>query len=255
MNKARYTVGILLLLAAAAQADVVYQDSFDGDGLGTNAGIGGGAAQTQGGGSWGDDGDATYNNTGTSFSDSALLYSTNSFQSAGGVELTVNYTCKSVATAGRNLFGFGLLADASSWSAVDDNSPFAELSSVYSIGVNLITESGVPVGLNFADESTVTTLDGDAIGAGTDREVVIRVEDDGIGGADWTLSIAGTEQGSGNIASFDFTKSFSFAAYGQDNERTKIINSVSLEAIPEPAALTLVGLAGFGFLWLKRRFG
>jgi hypothetical protein len=252
MKKIAWALILGLLVAGGAQAALLYSDTFDNDGLDTNTGTGGGATQTTGGGTWSDDGDATYNNTGTGYADSSLLYSVNSFQSDGGFELTVNYTCDSVATFGRNLFGFGLLADASSWTATDDDNPFAEQAAVYSIGVNLIDESGVPVGLNFADGSTVTTLDSDAIGAGTDRELVIRVEDDGNGGAEWTLSIDGTKEGSGNIASFDFTKSFSFAAYGQDDERTKVINSVSLTSIPEPATIGMLGLGAIVMLAIRK---
>jgi hypothetical protein len=256
MRKIVGLLSVCLLAAGVAEAEIVYQDTFDGDGITVNTnGIGGGATQTTGGGTWADDGNATYANTGTGYADSSLLYSLSSFQSDGGFELTVNYTCDSVATIGRNLFGFGLLADASSWSAVDDDNPFAEQTTVYSIGVNLITEAGVPVGLNFANESTITTLDSDAIGAGTDRAVVIRVEADGNGGADWTLSIDGAPEGSGNIASFDFSKSFSFAAYGQDDERSKIINSVTLNAIPEPATIGMLGLGAILTLLIRRYTG
>ncbi|WP_372797843.1 Ig-like domain-containing protein, partial [Pontiella sp.] len=223
----------------------IYRDFFDGDGLDVNtAGVGGGAANTtlNSPASWSDDGDATYS-AGGNYQDAALLYSTNAFQSTGGFELTVYYTCNNVATSGRNLFGFGLLEDAGSFS--QNSSPFAEVASVYSIGVNLITESGVPRGLNFTDGSTVTALDGATFTAGAATPVVIRIEADGIGGADWSYSIDGTMEAAGHLDRFDFSRSFHFAAYGQDNERTKIIHSVELERLPEPGRYA-VWAAGFG---------
>ncbi|MDF7826521.1 Ig-like domain-containing protein [Pontiellaceae bacterium B12227] len=228
--------GSLTSTVVAVEIEVtslIYWDRFDHDGLDVNpGGVGGGATSKtlSSPSSWSDNGDATFS-AGGNYQDASLLYSTNAYQSAGGFELTVHYTCSNVGTYGRNLFGFGLLEDAGSHSV--NSNPFVELSNVYSIGVNLIAEGSFNVGLNFADGLTKTSLDSAAIGAGTDRPVVIRVESDGGGGADWSYSVAGVEKGSGNIATFDFSRSFHFAAYGQDNERTKIIHSVALKLLPE----------------------
>ncbi len=214
----------------------VYLERFDNDGLGTNGcGVGGGAVcmVLDAGGSWQDNGNAVFS-SGTSFNDAALLYSSNSFVSAGGFELTVHYTCSSVETVGRNLFGFGLLEKAADLAV--NSSPFGELDSVYSLGVNIINEPGINVGLNFANGSTNTALDTAAIGAGTNRAVVIRVAADGAGGADWSYSAAGEEQASGRLETFDFSRSFHFAAYGQDNEQTKIIHAVELLRLDEPGS-------------------
>jgi hypothetical protein len=212
----------------------VYLDRFDNDGLDVNTnGVGGGAGRTvlDAGADWQDNGDATFS-SGTSYLDAALLYSTNAFQSAGGFELTVYYTCNSVTTAGRNLFGFGLLESATNHTA--SGNPFGALTNVYSLGVNIINEAGINVGLNVADGVSKTALDTAVMGAGTARPVVLRVEADGDGGADWRYSVAGVHRNSGHLETFDFSKRFNFAAYGQDDERTKIIHAVMLDAILAP---------------------
>ena len=256
MNKITPILTATLMAASAASAaTIVYADDFDNDGLGTNTGVGGGLSATNGGGNWVENGDAAYNNSGTSFNDSSLIYSTNAFQSDGGFELTVNYTASNTNTeSGRNIFGFGLMEDASSWTAANDNSPVGELASVYSIGVHVTRE--VNRGLNFADGSTLTQLDaaGNIFPSATSTPVVISVLADGLGGADWSYSINGSEIDSGNIASFDFSKSFNFVAYAQDNEVAKSLQSVSLAAIPEPSSYALLaGLLGLSCVMLRRR--
>ncbi len=253
-----------LLVACAAQAQtIIYADDFDNDTLATNTGsgaVGGGAASTtlEGPSSWSDDGDATFDGVGGSGAGrSALLYSLNDFQSNGGFELTVHYSSDDLSDVGRNLFGFGLLENADTFSVASD-SPFAEVAGVYSIGVNINAESLLNRGLNFANGSTVTALDESGTNqqfiAGSSIPVLIRITPDGVGGADWTYSINGVTEASNNIASFDFSKSFHFAAYGQDNDQTKIINSVSLVSVPEPGTFALLGgLLALTSVMLRRR--
>ncbi len=247
---------VMLLTGAAHAQTVVYSDTFNDGVLGTNPDIGGGLSATNGGGNWAESGGSVnYNNSGTSFNDSSLIYSSNSFQSDQGFELTVYYTASNTNTeGGRNIFGFGLMEDANSWTAAGDDSPVGELSDVYSIGVHVTQE--IRRGLNFANGTTLTQLHsaGNIFPSATSTPVVIRVEADGLGGADWSYSIDGSEASSGNIASFDFSKSFNFVAYGQDNEVGKSIQSVSLTAIPEPGSYALLaGLLSLCYLMIGRR--
>lgn len=217
----------------------IYRDGFDNDGLGINTnGTGGGAASValSGGAGWADSGNATYSNGDAWWENAALLYSTNSFQSYGGFELAVTYYAESINALGRNLFSFGLLESADTYSGA--NNPFVKAATAYGIGANVIFHSNTAQtrGLWLADGSANTLLDASGtvqqFVAGENTPVVLRVETDGTGGADWRYSINGFEEAAGHIESFDFSRSFHFAAYGQDNEHVKRLASVTLTPLP-----------------------
>jgi hypothetical protein len=253
-------IGILTLLGLTlgAQAEVVYLDSFDNDGLGTNDGTGGGASSISlyGGASWSDNGNATYANAGTNFRNASLLISDSIFQSDDGFQVSVTYYSDGIINDGRSLFSFGLLEDASNYSG--NVNPFVNSTSSYGIGANVIYHDATSAtrGLWFADGTSNTLLDASGTEqefvASANTEVIMSVLSDGSGGADWSYSIAGVTEASGNIAVFDFSKSYNFAAYGQDDNDVKRITSVSIEAIPEPTVLAMLGLSGFGMLILRR---
>jgi hypothetical protein len=225
------------LLAGAVQAALVYQDIFDNDGLNTNTNAGGAASSItlDGTASWSDNGNATYSNGGTAWTYAALLYSDSSFQSDGGFELAVTYYAESIASSGRNILSFGLLESASTYSV--NSNPFVQSNagSTRGIGANVIlhSTSSQTRGLWVADgDGAHTLLDASGTSqqfiAGTATPVIMSVTPDGTGGADWSYSINGVEEATGNIASFDFTKSYHFVAYGQDNEHDKRIDKVEL---------------------------
>ncbi|WP_168442093.1 Ig-like domain-containing protein [Pontiella desulfatans] len=248
-NSAPATVSIQISLP------LIYQDGFDNDGLDINTnGTGGGAASVDlgGGAGWADGGTATYSNGDAWWENAALLYSTNSFQSYGGFELAVTYYAESINVQGRNLFSFGLLESADSYSGA--NNPFVKATTAYGIGANVIlhSNSSQTRGLWLANGSSNTLLDASGtvqqFVAGENTPVVLRVETDGAGGADWRYSINGFEEATGHIDSFDFSRSFHFAAYGQDNEHVKQLASVTLTPIPAPvpAAGYAGWIAGYG---------
>ena len=236
MNNLRIlTASISLLAGAIAHADVLYQDSFENDGLATNSGIGGGAAnRTINVHSWTDDGSANFSTVGRTYTRRAVLYSENTFQSTGGFTLTVDYYTSSVGTRGATALSFGLISDDTNLSTFGGFNPFGEESGVYSIGANLIN-TGVR-GLNFTDGTPSSLQPADFV-EGADTSVIIQLENDGSGGADWALAVGGEVRGSGNIPSFDFSQSYHFAAYGQDDAYQRRINSVKLESLGGPVVV------------------
>lgn len=263
MIKSLLALTIGPLIAGAAQgATVVYQDSFDDDGIANNSGIGGGAAnRTLAGHSWSDDGELSFNTSGTNFKNSAIAYSINSWQSDGGFELTVNYFTSSIGDTAANLLSFGLIrddVDLATVAAADSSNPFARADlGVYSIGAN-VTNGQANQGLNFVNGTAGTLLDA----SGTNQQfiansvtpVVIRIDADGSGGVDWTYSINGVTEATGNITTFDLDDSYRFAAYGQDDSFNRYISSVSLSTVPEPSSYALLaGLLGLSYVMIRRR--
>ncbi|WP_411826914.1 hypothetical protein [Luteolibacter sp. AS25] len=225
---------LLLLGGAIAHADVLYQDSFDNDGLATNAGTGGGAAnRTIQGHSWNDDGNATFSTSGTSYTRRAILYSTNTFQSDTGFVMRVNFKTGSVGSSLAHNLSFGLISSETDLSTYTGFNPFRVDTSVYSIGANVTADGGTATrGLNFADQATVTTLDQSGtrvqFQAGQTCEVTIEI---GKGGY-WCYRIDGIYEASGVLPEgFDLTKNYRVAVYGQDdNGGGKAIESIQLES-------------------------
>ena len=246
----RFSVMLLgLALAFGVQADVVYQDSFDNDTLATNTGTGGGLiARKIRQHTWTDNGTLNFLESGnTHYLNRAIAYTENSFQSTGGFELTVSYFNSDYGGASK--LAFGLVSDDTDFSTYSGQNPFT-VAAHYGFGAT--TDNGK---FTFTDGTATTTLqDGANLTLNADTDVVMRFENNGTGGADWSWSVGGVARNSGTITTFDFSKSFQFVAYGQDDQGVKRINSVVLDAIPEPAALTLVAMTGLGFLYLKRRF-
>ncbi|MGJ8634879.1 MAG: LamG domain-containing protein, partial [Luteolibacter sp.] len=234
MNYKRLSIiSAFLLIGGSAQADILYWDSFDNDGLTTNAGIGGGAAnRTIQGHSWTDDGNATFGTIGTSYTRRALLYSANTFQSDTGFTLTVKYTTGTIGKAAAHNFSFGLISTDTDISTYSGFNPFSADTGVYSIGANLTADAGeASRGLNFTDGSAVTTLDQSGtraqFKAGESSEVTIEVGLDGY----WCYRIDGEYEASGVfLDGFDFTKDYRIVVYGQDDHGGgKSIQSILLE--------------------------
>jgi hypothetical protein len=255
MKKIVGLLSVCLLAAGAAQAAIIYQDNFDNDTLATNTnGIGGGMVnRTIGTLAWSDDGDLSRSGTGSAtYTRRAIAYSQTGFQSDGGFELSVNYkidTSTGLGTAGTTL-SFGLISEDTTFSAYSGYNTFGVDTNVYSIGANVYGYGDT--GLNFTDGSTVSTVDAATFTLNAETTVFMSIVSDGSGGADWSWSIGGVDQGNGNIGTFDFSKTYHFVAYGQDDQYIVDINSVTLSAIPEPATIGMVGLGALITLLIRR---
>ncbi|MGJ8672760.1 Ig-like domain-containing protein [Rubritalea sp.] len=234
MKKTTYlTSACMAALGLTAHAGVLYQDSFDNDGLSTNNGIGGGAInRTIQAHSWTDDGDATFLTAGTSYTRRALLYSENTFQSDTGFKLTVQFTTGSVGDLAAHNLSFGLIRSNTDLSGYSGYNPFTAEASLYSIGANVTAGGGTASrGLNFSNGTTNTTLDTSGTRAqfvaGETCEVTLEI---GIGGY-WCYRINGVYESSGVLAEgFDLSQNYHVAIYGQDDHGGgKSIQSVSLE--------------------------
>ncbi|MDF7826517.1 Ig-like domain-containing protein [Pontiellaceae bacterium B12227] len=218
-----------VLLAGTAQAAVVYEDNFDNDTLGVNTnGIGGGlTSRTLRGGNhyWDDTGVLQFVTTAnTHYLNRVIAYTEDGFQSSDGFELTVNYY--NSLNTGQSKIAFGLISDDTDFSTYSGYNPFTT-ASTYGFGAT--TKDGI---LSTTDGVSSSNLHvRTALPLSTDTEVIIRFENDGFGGADWSWTVGGVAQTNGNLAVFDFSKTYHFVAYGQDDQGNKRINSVSLEAL------------------------
>ncbi|MDQ8179584.1 LamG-like jellyroll fold domain-containing protein [Pelagicoccus sp. SDUM812005] len=220
-----------------AQSSVLYQDRFDGDTLSVNtSGVGGGAVnRTIEGHSWEDDGNLSFIEAGTPYTQRALVYSQNAFQSDSGFRLTVELTTGSIGDLAAHNLSFGLVSVDTDLSSYSGYNPFQADSSVYSLGANVTLDGGAAFqGLNFTDGSTVENLDQSGtrvqFKAGEPCKVYIEI---GIGGS-WNYRIDDQYEASGVLLDgFDFSKSYRVVVYGQDDHGGgKSIQSVKLEKAP-----------------------
>ena len=171
-----------------------------------------------------------YNNNGSNVQNSALLYSTSSYQSEDGFKLTIEYTTSSIEDIAGHNFSFGLISDETDLSTYLGFNPFRAETSVYSIGANLTTnEDATARGLNFTNTTERVTLDASGTRtqfvAGETTKVTLEI---GIGGY-WSYRINDVYEASGVVLEgFDLTKNYHVAVYGQ-SDYEKSIQSIILE--------------------------
>jgi hypothetical protein len=237
-DSALATVSIEVL---GADEMILYLDTFDGDGLAVNTGIGGGAGYVlMYKASWEDSGlglqfDTTRNHSATR----AIAYSLNTFPATNGFELTVNYNCSQVTDNSDNQFSFGLVRDdldVSTYGTAGELNPFGvwTQTNLYSVGINVMADTGIVTNGLYSNTGTNAALLGAGTTvAGTDVTVVMHIEDNGAGGADVSWSVDDVDQGSATIDGFDFSKSYAFVTFASDQEIEPIINSVKLNAATE----------------------
>ena len=213
--------------------EFLYHDGFDGDGLGNNIIKGGGLINVgNSGAGWNDNGEeAQYDNSGTDAENRAIMYSANSFRSDTGFKLRVAYQTNRIGNSGSHNLSFGLVSSDTDLSNYRGLNPFEAESGVYSVGANLTTDGGrASRGLNFANGSSTVTLDTSGsrqqFTRNTPSEVEIEIGRYGY----WSYRINGEYEASGALPEdFDLSKNYHIVVYGQDDDGTKAIQSITLE--------------------------
>ncbi|CAA6694954.1 MULTISPECIES: hypothetical protein [unclassified Lentimonas] len=224
---------VFLLLASNLNAEILYHDTFDQDGLTTNKGVGGGAvSRSIQSHSWADDGNAVYRSTGVGDSDRAILFSKDSFQSDTGFKLTVRYFTDSLRGAGGHDLSIGLIRSDSGLASYDGLNPFRANSSVYGIGLNVIADGGTAgQGIHFSNGSSNEQLDQSGTRAqfvgGAATTVTLEIEKGGY----WCYRIDGVYEDSGVLVEgIDLSQSYHVVVYGQGGGgNRKILQFIKLE--------------------------
>lgn len=271
----------LALSTASVKAEILYQNSFDADGIITNQkGTGGKLLnRTIFARKWVDDGNLSLSTNGTHYRNRGIAYTKKTWEAANGFKLDVTYQIiGGNGGMGGSTLAWGLISTDTDLSTYGNGgtsedstgySPFggtdAEALKVYSIGISAMASSTSKLGLNFVNGSKLRVLDqsgnnaqfADASPSGSidpsgPVTVSFSIHSNGEGGANWTYSIDGTTEASGKMDHFDFTKKYRFAVYGQDDNRHVQLDSVTLTNLtsahhpPAPSTQSSSALIDFG---------
>ena len=236
-----------LALSVSAHAAIVYQDTFDGDGLATNTGIGGGAVTnyTSDSNVWTDAG-TLFSNRGGGNSRSGVT-SINSFDLTGGFTLEVTYSISNLAGAADNRVNIGLIDNNYSDSGTRDIVGYN--SGDRGIGYVPTVSRGVQ-GLNLYD--TALTQLSNAQGSSTGTHTFVLTMD---AASNWSFSIDGATATAGTIGGpgFDFAADYEFYAFQQSDDSVLNIEAVTLTVVPEPSTTALLGLGGLALILRRRK--
>ena len=222
----------LVLMSTSADAQIVYQDTFDDDGLDVNTGIGGGIADLNIPGAsvaeFFDDGNDLDMVTGGGWGGNrGYAESLDGFNLSGGFTLEVTYTVQIPSGGNANRAMFGL------WDGNGTNPSENFLGTNndrYGIGVNILSTNQGSTGLNSADDAgagSITPLSDDQIISGGMHTLVLEMDT----ADNWSYSIDGAPASTGTIgAGFDLSRTYNFIVYAQDNENDVRVLSVTLTA-------------------------
>ena len=253
-----------LAFLASANADVIYQDTFDDGDIATNPGIGGGFSQAiTGGAGFTEAGGLIDADTGAN-NNRGFGFSTNTFDVSNGfiLEFTANATNTSNTSANR--FSVGLAAAGSDFAtfALEGRNFLGDnRAAIEGVGVDFTTDQGQGLSYNdgFGNPSvapdpigTVTVLsNAQTITAGTDLAVNLTVAADG----SYSYSINGAPATTGAAFGLDLTQEYHFATYFQDDVSDFSISEVTLTAlaVPEPSSAALLGLGGLALIVRRRK--
>ena len=136
--------------------EFLYHDGFDGAGLRGNVIKGGPLINVSSSGArWIDNGEeALYDNGGEGDSNTAIMYSENSFNSETGFKLTVEYETNRIGRNGSHNLSFGLVSSETDLANYNGSNPFDSQRGIYSFGANITTGGRTAArGLNFANGS------------------------------------------------------------------------------------------------------
>jgi len=266
-------VAALFIAASANAQTIVYQDSFDDDGYGTNAGIGGGLQNT--GGLYADwvetEAGITFSGGGNGGTHRNLA-TINSFDLTGGFELTVSYTV-SFPNYDSTRFVMGVM-DAALIPPVQEGPGGTDINRIttglgpkaeglidtgriaYSYGIGFAPYTANQLnGLTFADGTTLTEIDQTQSRTTGAHTLVLGMDD----ASNWSYSIDGATPTTGTIAEtgFDYTRNYCFVVKAQ-----KMAVTVSAVTLTSNADNVLAGDAdGDGdvdaadYIMVKRHFG
>jgi len=238
------------LLPATGDAQIVYQDTFDGNPPAVPATV---TVTGNQGETFVANGDSDVN---PQFLPGSLAYVTNgggghrtrysvgAFDLSDGFTLDVDFTFGGNPAAGNNQFSFGVaeILDPEIFNNVINGDPSGESGIGFGVlgGAEVVNLEGLLLAV--ADptgelEGTVTELDDtfelSSLALDTSHNVVLTLTPDGSGGADWEYSVNGGTAVVGNITTFNFAADYSFFVHGRDDETTKSLQEVTLTALTD----------------------
>ncbi|WP_309489500.1 PEP-CTERM sorting domain-containing protein [Oceaniferula flava] len=266
------TLSALVLSAGLANATIVYQDTFDAaDGIGTNTGIGGGLVS----GTNIDDADPFDDVTGNAVAQTnsgnrlTWAHTANQFVLNSGFTLTVTFTTAEQAdTFPSFTSSFGLVDEVTVTTPAADGVGasgnlnaylYTDQASLNTVGFSLANRpdhaNPEAPGL-YTDFGTLSLASSDlnsAIVYGTEQTFTLTVNADG--SAAFDLDGTSGTLAAGALSSL-FTDSadgaYHFVAYSQGNPGLTL-NSVTIDAVPEPSSAALLGLGGIALLLRRRK--
>lgn len=249
----------LLMVAGSVRGDVVFQDSFDNDGV-TNNGIGGEllTGARNGGTLFTDTGSLTAS---TNFgSHQSWAWTANQFDLTQGFSLDVDFT--TVAAGNPSFtFSFGIIDEVTAGTGLGGLTGNLVALGATDVDGNLVafqpTDRNGNQGLNtdFGTLESASTALNSTVALGTTQVFNLTVAADGSGSA--TLDGTSTSFGTGTFSDL-FANStdgeFHFAVFSQgNNDPGSSLNSVTLTAVPEPTSLAVLGTFALGLVIRRRR--